>query len=71
MLNLAPLREGLGPEFQPFTIRLSDGRSFAVPYRDFIAVCRGVVSVIDDATSHTINPLHIVSLEETASQNGT
>jgi len=63
MLNLQPIRERLGPGFKPFTIRLSDGRSFPIPHRDFIAVGRGVVSVIDDRdVSHTLDALHIVSL---------
>ena len=65
MLNLQPLRERLGPDFKPFTLRLSDGRSFLIPHRDFIAVGRGIVSVIDDRdVSHTVDPLHIVSIDE-------
>lgn len=65
MLNLQPLRERLGSDFQPFTIHLSDGRSFSVPHRDFIAVGRGIVSVIDERDiSHTLDALHIVSIGE-------
>lgn len=65
MLNLQHLREKLGPDFQPFTISLSDGRSFAVPHRDFIAIGRGLVSVIDDRdVQHTIDALHIVSVAD-------
>jgi hypothetical protein len=46
---------------------MSDGRSFDVPHPDFIAVGRGVVSVIDqDDSSHTLDPLHIVSINEPA-----
>ncbi len=65
MLNLQPLRDRLGPNFQPFTIHLSDGRSFSIPHTDFVAVGRGVFSVIDARdVSHTLDPLHIVSLGE-------
>lgn len=75
MLNLQHLRDRLGPTFQPFTISLSDGRSYNVPHRDFIAVGRGLVSVIDERDiQHTIDPLHIVSIDDTVPQsnpNGT
>lgn len=75
MLNLQPIRERLGPAFQPFTIRLTDGRSFVVPHPDFIAIGRGVVSIIDGRdVSHTLDALHIVSIEDTTQQqssNGT
>ena len=51
--------------FHPFTLLLSDGRGFPVPHRDFIAVHPRVVVVIDaKGISHTINPLHIVSIDE-------
>jgi hypothetical protein len=67
MLNLKPIRDRLGASFQPFTIRLSDGRSFDVPHPDFIAVGRGVVSVIDDEDGqHTLDALHIVSINDIA-----
>jgi hypothetical protein len=65
MLNLQHLRDRLGPAFQPFTISLSDGRSYMIPHRDFIAVGRGLVSVIDERDiQHTIDPLHIVSIDD-------
>jgi hypothetical protein len=60
------IKERLQNGFHPFTIRVSDGREFAVPHRDFIAVHPRVVVVIDqNGISHTINPLHIVSIGET------
>jgi hypothetical protein len=75
MLNLQHIRERLGPDFQPFTISLSDGRTFLIPHRDFIAVGRGLVSVIDQSDiQHTIDALHIVSIDDSVSQpnsNGT
>jgi hypothetical protein len=65
MLNLKPIRDRLGPPFQPFTIRLSNGRSFSVPHQDFIAIGRGVVSVVDEEDgTHTLDALHIVSIND-------
>lgn len=67
MLNLKPIRDRLGASFQPFTIRLSDGRSFDVPHPDFIAIGRGVVSVIDhEDGQHTLDALHIASINDVA-----
>ena len=53
--------------FAPFTLRLSDGRRFAVPHRDFIAVSSKVVVVIgEDEFAVTISPIHIVSVDDLA-----
>ena len=65
MLNLNPIRERLAQQFRPFVIHLTDGRKFRVPHPDFIAVGRGVVSVIDaEDTTHTLDALHIVSIAD-------
>jgi hypothetical protein len=49
---------------------MSDGRGFDVPHSDFIAVGRGVVSVIDrEDGSHTLDALHIVSINDIGPQN--
>ena len=51
--------------FSPFAIRLSDGRRFAIPHRDFIALSSKVVVVIgEDELAVTISPIHIVSIDE-------
>ena len=65
MLNLTPLRERLNGPFTPFVIHLSDGRKFAVPHRDFIAIGKGVISIVDarDCT-YTIDALHIASFAD-------
>jgi hypothetical protein len=61
------IRDRLRNGFRPFSVRLSDGREFNVPQRDFIALHPKVVVIIDqDGISHTISPLHIVSLGEPA-----
>ena len=73
MLNLQHIRDRLGPDFQPFTIRVSEGRSFEVPHRDFIAVGRGIVLLVNaEDRSHIIDALHIVSVDgaERFGQNG-
>ena len=65
MINLDPIRKRLGPDFRPFTISVSDGRQLRVPHPDFIAVGRGIVSVIDENdVDHLIDALHIVSIDE-------
>jgi len=64
------IRTRLQNGFQPFTIQLSNGQGLLVPHRDFIALHPKVVVVIDaEGISHTINPLHIVALEEAAHDN--
>lgn len=69
MLNLQPLRDRLRPNFESFVIRLSDGRALEVPHRDFIAIGRGVVVVLaEDDSSHKIDALHIVSIDDSAPQ---
>jgi hypothetical protein len=61
------IRERLSNGFQPFVIRLSDGREFPVPQRDFIAMHPRVVVVIDQkGIAHSINPLHIASINDPA-----
>jgi len=65
MLNMKHVRDRLGPDFRPFTIHLTDDRSFEVPHPGFIAVGRGYVAIVDEKTNrlHEIDALHIVSLD--------
>jgi len=71
MLNLNPLRVRLNGPFTPFVIHLSDGRKFDVPHRDFIAVGRGVISIVDKRDStHTVDALHIVSICDLPARRG-
>ena len=59
------IKEHLEPSFRPFAIRVSDGRRFPVPHRDFIALTSRTIVIIDDKdVSHTISPLHVVSIED-------
>ena len=61
------IKKRLDNGFAPFALRLSDGRRFVVPRRDFIAVSPKVVVVIgQDDLAVTINPIHIVSVDDLA-----
>ena len=59
------IKKRLENGFAPFVLRLSDGRRLTVPHRDFIAVGKGVVSIVDERDStHTVDALHIVSISD-------
>lgn len=61
------IKKRLNNGFMPFALRLTDGRRFEIPQRDFIALSPNVVMIIDaDGWGVSINPLHIVSVEELA-----
>ena len=60
------IRKRLDNGFSPFALGLSDGRRFVVPHRDFIAISTKTIVVIDkDELAVSINPLHVVSVEDT------
>jgi len=61
------IRKRLEKGFEPFALRLTDGRRYAVPHRDFLAVSPKVVVVIEeDQLAVSINPIHIVSMDDLA-----
>jgi hypothetical protein len=61
------IRSRLENGFHPFTLELSSGRKIRVPHQDFIALHPKAIVVIDQkGISHTISPLHVVSIGETA-----
>lgn len=65
MLNLKPIRDRLEGVFAPFVVHLSDGRRFTIPHRDFIAVGKSVISIVDrHHSTHTVDALHIVSISD-------
>jgi len=64
-MNLEHIRERLHNGFAPFVLTTTDGRRFAVPHQDFVAVGKNVVVVLDEADRSTkIDALHIVSVED-------
>ena len=61
------IKKRLENGFVPFALRLSDGRRYAVPHRDFILVSPKVVVIIgEDQLAVTISPIHIVSIDDLA-----
>ena len=67
-MDVAGIREALHRQpFEPFLIRLADGRSLPVPHPDFVAVGKRRIVVVgeDDATA-IVEPLLIVSLDTVA-----
>jgi hypothetical protein len=57
--------------FEPFTIRLSDGRALQVPHSDFVAVgTRRVVVVAEDDSTSMIDSRLIVSLDTLPKKGG-
>jgi hypothetical protein len=64
-MSIQRVRRMVTNGFKPFTLYLSDGRKFPVPHPEFVAVGKNVVVVIGkDDQVNTLDPLHIVSLEE-------
>jgi len=64
-MDLQGLREALRKQpFEPFAIRLADGRALAVQHPEFVAVGtrRAVILAEDDSWSF-IEPLLIVSID--------
>jgi hypothetical protein len=65
VMDIEGIREVLHRQpFEPFVIRLADGRSLPVPHRDFVALMpsRVVVGAEDDSWS-LLEPCMIVSLD--------
>lgn len=65
-MNIKNVRAALHREpFQPFAIRLADGRAVPVRHPDFVALGRRRVVVIgeDDESMTEIEPFMIVSLD--------
>jgi len=69
-MSVDELRKLTSVGFKPFTLFLTDGRTFHVPHHDFIALSRRVVVITDEeGLVDLIDPLHIVSAKPT--QNST
>ncbi len=65
-MDVNAIREALHRQpFQPFALRLADGRALSVPHRDFVAISPRRVVVINpqDESTSLLEPLLIVSLE--------
>lgn len=64
-MDTAGVRELLQRQpFEPFVIRLADGRTLPVPHREFVALTpRRVIVGAEDDTWSIVEPLLIVSLD--------
>lgn len=63
MLNLNPPRERLDGPFSPLVVHLPERRMFEVQERNFTAVGKGVVPIVDvEGCTCTIGALHVVSV---------
>ena len=67
-MDLNSIRSALRKEpFQPFDLCLADGRRVSVHQPEFVAMNNRVVVVLDEESySTTIEPLLIVSLEQSS-----
>ena len=65
-MNANLIRERLHRDTKPFVLRLSGGTRVSVAHPDFAAVTPSLIVVIGKNYSVTsIDPLHVVALEET------
>jgi len=64
-MDIEGLREALHRQpFEPFTMRLADGRFIRVPHSDFLALgTRRIIVVRENDSWSVIEPLLIVSLD--------
>jgi hypothetical protein len=64
-MDMGGIREALHKQpFEPFAIRLADGRSLPVPHPDFVALTpRRVIVGAEDDSWAVVEPLLIVSLD--------
>jgi hypothetical protein len=64
-MDIGGIREALHKQpFEPFSLRLADGRALSVPHRDFVALHpRRIIVINEDASWSVIEPLLIVSID--------
>jgi hypothetical protein len=65
-MNIERIRERIsGGGFKPFKLCLSDGTKIPVPHPEFVAIGRNVVLAVgENDRAFTLDPVHIVALEE-------
>jgi hypothetical protein len=57
--------------FQPFTLRLADGRALPVPHPEFVAISpQRIIVVAEDSSWSVIEPLMVVSLDYDSARSG-
>jgi hypothetical protein len=73
-MDIGGIREAIHQEpFEPFAMRLADGRALSVRHPDFVALHpRRIIVINDDASWSVIEPLLIVSIDyDTPPRKGT
>ena len=72
-MDIQGIREALHRQpFEPFSVRLANGRSLPVPHPDFVAIGpRRIVVVAADDSWSVVEPLLIVSLDSDGSHSTT
>jgi hypothetical protein len=73
-MDIGGIKEALHKQpFEPFALRLADGRSISVPHPDFVALHpRRIIVINHDASWSVIEPLLIVSIDyDAAAKKGT
>jgi hypothetical protein len=70
-MDLHGIREALRRQpFEPFSIRLADGRSLPVPHPEMVAVGkRRIIVVKPDDSWSVVEPLMVVSLDYNGKQH--
>ena len=70
-MDIAGVREALHRQpFEPFAIRLADGRSLPVPHADFVALgARRIVVVGEDDSTLMIEPLLTTTKRNTSNNS--
>jgi hypothetical protein len=64
-MDIQGIREAVRREpFEPFAMRLADGRALPISHPEFVAVHpRRVIVILDDGSWSVIEPLMVVSLD--------
>jgi hypothetical protein len=69
-MGIAGIREALHKvPFEPFSLKLADGRALSVRHPDFVALNpRRIVVIHDDGSWNVVEPLLIVSIDYEAAR---
>jgi len=70
-MDIEGIRQALHKQpFDPFSIRLADGRALPVPHPDFVAVSpRRIIVVAEDGSWSVVEPILIVSLDHNGARS--
>jgi hypothetical protein len=71
-MNIDRIRERIsGGGFRPVRLRLSDGTKIPVPHPEFVALGKNVVLAVgENDRAFTLDPVHIVALEDLRPETG-